>query len=117
MAVSLMLGEGRQATDSCVGLIASGSQDTIIDVRPPFGDVSADAKILLLGHTQNVCALDYYNGVLVSGSWDGKARVWKDGETKQVLEGHTAAVWGVLVLESGEIVTGKCPDCPPGDHN
>ncbi|RPA83343.1 PFU-domain-containing protein [Ascobolus immersus RN42] len=86
------------------GLIASGSQDTLIDVREPFSG-KMDADYLLLGHANNVCSLDYYDGVLVSGSWDGKARVWENWETQTVLEGHQGSVWGVLVLSKTMIVT------------
>jgi len=55
----------------CVGLIVSGGQDTIIEVREPDSKDTDDAKYLLLGHTHNVCALDNYAGIIISGSWDG----------------------------------------------
>jgi hypothetical protein len=63
-------GEEMMFANEYAGLIASGSQDTLIDVREPFSG-KIDADYLLLGHTHNVCSLDYYDGVLVSGSWDG----------------------------------------------
>lgn len=61
---------------------------------------------MLVGHTHNVCALDYGFGRLVSGSWDSKARVWVGGETVHVLEGHGASVWAVLVFSEDTIITG-----------
>ncbi|KAL7268112.1 WD repeat protein Lub1 [Rhizina undulata] len=88
------------------GLIVSGGQDTIIEVREPES-VKPDAEFLLLGHAHNVCALDNSAGIIVSGSWDGTARVWQNWETKYVLEGHQGSVWAVLVLSETEIVTGS----------
>lgn len=52
------------------GLIVSGGAETIIEVREP-GHSGADADFLLLGHSHNVCTLDAYGDVIVSGSWDG----------------------------------------------
>lgn len=50
------------------------------------------------------------NGVLLSGSWDKTAIVWKIagfGEHNSIkLEGHEAAVWSICALKSGKIVTG-----------
>jgi len=45
---------------------------------------------------------------LVSGSWDGTARIWdtKTGQCKHVLEGHTHAV-AVLTLPNGITITGS----------
>lgn len=54
-----------------LGLVISGGQDTIIEVREPDSDPGKDPQYLLLGHTHNVCALDTFNSVIVSGSWDG----------------------------------------------
>ncbi|TGZ82220.1 PFU-domain-containing protein [Ascodesmis nigricans] len=87
------------------GLIVSGGQETIIEVRQP-GTTATDAEFLLLGHAHNVCTLDAYGDIIVSGSWDGTARVWRNWETQHVLEGHEGAVWAVLALSETEIVTG-----------
>ena len=40
--------------------------------------------------------------------WDSKARVWdrNSWETKHILDGHTASVWAVLVLNEEIVVTG-----------
>lgn len=49
--------------------------------------------------------------MLLSGSWDKTAIVWKIagfGEpTTMKLEGHEAAVWAVTALKSGKFVTGS----------
>ncbi|KAG0632820.1 WD40-repeat-containing domain protein [Tuber brumale] len=89
------------------GLVVSGGQDTIIEVREPGSRDTDDAKYLLLGHTHNVCALDNYAGIIISGSWDGTARVWKNWETQYVLDGHDQGVLAVLVLSETDVVTGS----------
>ncbi|KAI0808794.1 ubiquitin homeostasis protein lub1 [Xylaria sp. FL0064] len=95
------------------GLAISGGSDTIIDVRPITAGPSDNAERLLIGHAQNVCTLAVVPGgkFIVSGSWDGTARVWSVGrwETEVVLEGHEGAVWAVLALSETLIVTG-CAD-------
>ncbi|MBE7180041.1 MAG: hypothetical protein INR71_02340, partial [Terriglobus roseus] len=67
---------------------------------------------LLLGHSGNVCALDVSEDgtIIVSGSWDGEARVWAAGkwDTAAVLRGHEGSVWTVLALDNETIVTGVC---------
>ncbi|KAF3903677.1 hypothetical protein AA313_de0207767 [Arthrobotrys entomopaga] len=90
------------------GLIISAGQESLIDVRPP-GYLGPDAAYLLIGHSANVCSLDVNNGVIISGSWDKTAIVWKNWEKKYVLEGHPAAVWAVLAMGETEFVTG-CAD-------
>ena len=52
------------------GLVLSGGQETIIEAREPLGIAKPDADYLLLGHANNVCALDTYGDIIVSGSWD-----------------------------------------------
>ena len=64
----------------------------------------------MLGHAHNVCALDVSpkHDFVVSGSWDGTARVWAVGkwECSAILEGHGGSVWAVLAYDSDIIVTG-----------
>ena len=45
---------------------------------------------------------------MVSGSWDGSARVWKVGkwECEALLEGHQGSVWAVLAYDEETIITG-----------
>ncbi len=96
------------------GLVVSGGKDTIIEVRNPRQQASDHAERLLIGHAHNVCALDVaHDGkFLVSGGWDGQARVWNltNWETELTLSGHDGvAVWAVLALDEKTVVTG-CAD-------
>ncbi|OAL51584.1 phospholipase A-2-activating protein [Pyrenochaeta sp. DS3sAY3a] len=95
------------------GLIVSGGKDQIIDVRPPSKSLDDDAEALLIGHGNNVCALDVSQDgkYIVSGSWDTEARLWEVGKwgDSTVLQGHTASVWAVLAYDSKTIITG-CAD-------
>ena len=92
------------------GLIISGGKDTIIEVRQPGKPPEDNAEALLLGHSHNVCALDVCadGGFVVSGSWDGTARLWRIGkwECEALLEGHGGSVWCVLAYKSDTIITG-----------
>ncbi|MCJ1402000.1 hypothetical protein MMC11_005219 [Xylographa trunciseda] len=95
------------------GLIVSGGKDTIIEVRQPGKPPEENAERLLMGHAHNVCALDVSNdgGWIVSGSWDGSARIWSVGkwECEAVLEGHEGSVWGVLAYDKDTVIT-ACAD-------
>ena len=92
------------------GLVISGGKDTIIEVRQPGKPPDENAEALLLGHSHNVCALDASaeGGFVVSGSWDGSARIWRIGkwECEAVLEGHEGSVWTVLAYNHEMIITG-----------
>lgn len=98
------------STDFPEGLIISGGKDTIIEVRQPGKAPEDSAEALLLGHAHNVCALDTSADVdfVVSGSWDGSARVWTIGkwECEALLEGHGGSVWTVLAYDPNVIITG-----------
>ncbi|KAJ2700774.1 WD repeat protein Lub1 [Coemansia sp. IMI 203386] len=89
------------------GTIATGSNDKNI----LFWDPTDPAQPLstLKGHTSNVCALTASKDgtVLVSGSWDKTAKVWINGQCKHTLKGHEQAVWAVLVLDDGSVLTGS----------
>lgn len=96
------------------GLVVSGGKDTIIEVKSPRSSSTDNAERLLIGHSHNVCALDVSpNGTfLVSGGWDGQARVWdlNKWETRFMLGGHKGmSVWGVVALDDKTVVTG-CAD-------
>ncbi|KAJ2708719.1 WD repeat protein Lub1 [Coemansia spiralis] len=87
------------------GLVATGGADKTIclwDCNDPSQPLTR-----LEGHTDNVCALaaSADGRMLVSGSWDKTARVWVDGACQHVLRGHQYAVWGVLVLDDGSVLT------------
>ena len=91
-------------------MIVSGGKDTIIEVREPGKPPEENAERLLTGHAHNVCALDVSSegGWIVSGSWDGTARVWSIGkwDCEAVLEGHEGSVWSVLAFDKDTIITG-----------
>lgn len=94
------------------GLVVSGGKDTIIEVKNPRKEQGDHAERLLIGHAHNVCALDVSptGEYLVSGGWDGQARVWnlQTWETQLTLSGHDGvAVWGVLALDEKTVVTGS----------
>ncbi|PSN72479.1 PFU-domain-containing protein [Corynespora cassiicola Philippines] len=95
------------------GLVVSGGKDQIIDVRQPSKGLEDNADALLIGHGNNVCALDASTDgkLIISGGWDQEARVWEVGNwgTSTVLEGHQAAVWAVLAYDASTIITG-CAD-------
>ena len=93
------------------GLVISGGKDTTIEVRQLGKPPDANAEALLLGHSHNVCALDssHDGKYIVSGSWDGSARVWIVGKwnCEALLEGHEGSVWAVLAYDRKTIITGK----------
>lgn len=70
-------------------------------------------NLTILSHSLLVSTLSpgIESGMLISGSWDKTAIVWKIagfGEAQSIkLEGHEAAVWSVCALKSGKIVTGS----------
>ena len=58
------------------------------------------------GHTENVCALAVTkDNLIISGSWDKTAKIWKDGKCIHTLVGHEFAVWGVVQLENLLVAT------------
>jgi len=59
----------------------------------------------LIGHTDNICALDVRKGTIASGSWDATARVWRDWVSVAELKGHTNAVWAVLLVDDDRVLT------------
>ncbi|KAF3480082.1 uncharacterized protein GIQ15_05429 [Arthroderma uncinatum] len=95
------------------GLIFSGGQDTIIEARQPGKAADENADRMLLGHTNNVCALAVSpdRTWLASGSWDSTGRLWEIGKWSKevVLEGHGGSVWAVLAYDKDTVITG-CAD-------
>ena len=102
------------------GLVVSGARDGIIDVRLPGSDPSHDSFRMLIGHSNNVCTLDISpdSKHIVSGGWDGQARVWSVAtwETELLLEGHGSgganehsSIWDVLAYDEKTVITG-CAD-------
>ncbi|KAF8315146.1 phospholipase A-2-activating protein [Clavulina sp. PMI_390] len=94
-------------SDSPDGFIVAGGQDTLINIFP-VGSTQTEPSHTLLGHSENVCALDATaGGTIISGSWDKTARVWKNFDTKYVLKGHTQAVWAVVAIDDEQFLTGS----------
>ncbi|GKU03878.1 ubiquitin homeostasis protein lub1 [Fusarium langsethiae] len=96
------------------GYVVSGGKDTIIEVKSPNSTSTDNAERLLIGHSNNVCTIDVAPSgkYLVSGGWDGQARVWspRKWETELSLSGHEGmSVWGVVALDDHTVVTG-CAD-------
>ncbi|KAG6205420.1 hypothetical protein E4U35_002619 [Claviceps purpurea] len=96
------------------GLVISGGKDTVIEVKSPDAASTDHAERLLIGHAHNVCTLDVApdGSYLISGGWDGQARIWnmQKWETTLMLAGHEdKAVWGVVALDKNTAVTG-CAD-------
>lgn len=96
------------------GLVISGGKDTIIEVKSPRLSSDDSADRLLVGHAHNVCTLDVSpkGSFLVSGGWDGQARVWnlENWATELTLGGHDGlTVWSVVALDETTVITG-CAD-------
>ncbi|KAK3372311.1 PUL domain-containing protein [Podospora didyma] len=94
------------------GLIVSSGNEPIIDVKKATSNESENAVRLLVGHGNNVCALDTApNGSwIVSGGWDGRAIVWKTGSWEPALEllhegGDVKSVWAVLAYDDHTVIT------------
>ncbi|KAL6490713.1 hypothetical protein MHYP_G00010580 [Metynnis hypsauchen] len=88
------------------GLIATGGNDNIICV---FSLDRPDPLFTLKGHKNTVCSLSAGKfGTLLSGSWDTTAKVWLNDKCMMTLQGHTAAVWAVVILpDQGLMLTGS----------
>ncbi|WOH04652.1 hypothetical protein DCAR_0624063 [Daucus carota subsp. sativus] len=102
----------------------SGHSDTVrsLAVMPGLGFLSAshDSSIRLwalsgevllemVGHTSIVYSVDaHVSGLIVSGSEDCSAKIWKDGVCLQSIE-HPGCVWDAKFLGNGDIVT-ACSD-------
>jgi len=72
-------------------------------------DSSGNPAKLFEGHENSVNSLSQsVPDEIVSGSWDGTARIWdtNTGKCTSVLEGHQHAV-SVLSLPNGIVITGS----------
>ncbi|KAF3435623.1 hypothetical protein FNV43_RR22714 [Rhamnella rubrinervis] len=71
--------------------------------------LSGELLMEMVGHTSIVYSVDSHeSGLIVSGSEDCFAKIWKDGACVQSIE-HPGCVWDVKFLENGDIVT-ACSD-------
>jgi phospholipase A-2-activating protein len=95
------------------GLLVSGARDGIIELRSPKNKPETEADVSLVGHGNNVCAFDVSQDgkYIISGAWDSNAMIWEVGKWQPtdavVLQGHNAAVWGVLAFNEELVVTGR----------
>lgn len=100
-------------TDFSQGLILSGGQDTIIEARQPGSIAEQNADGLMVGHSHQISSLDVNaeDGWIVSGSWDGTAKLWRVGRWEPEVDfpGHEGTVWAVLAYNHEVIVTGADP--------
>lgn len=95
-------------------LVAFGGKDQIVYLCGPtesFAKPGDDnGAFQLVGHTSNVCSLDYQDMQLISGSWDCTAKVWdlNSFATKYDLVGHSAAVWDAKIVSGKDNVYLTC---------
>ena len=86
------------------GAIITGCKDSKIRVISPSGEV----MFILEGHSKSVISFSWTaTGQLISGSWDGTAKIWdlaSGGQCVATLEKHENAV-NVLGLPNGQIIT------------
>eukprot|EP01041_Mallomonas_annulata_P006848 gene6848-13870_t len=112
--ISLSPGKLELYSDGC---IITGCQDCMIRIFDTMGNLLGTLK----GHEKGVISFSWTNNYnLISGSWDGTARVWdiSTGTCIQVLGGHENGVH-VLGLPDGSIATtstGEQVDGRPGNY-
>ncbi|XP_059450417.1 uncharacterized protein LOC132181281 isoform X2 [Corylus avellana] len=92
------------AVMSGVGIL-SASHDGSIRLWALSGELLME----MAGHTSIVYSVDsHVSGLVVSGSEDCSAKIWKDGVCVQSIE-HPGCVWDVKFLDNGDIAT-ACSD-------
>ncbi|KAK4258688.1 hypothetical protein QN277_005111 [Acacia crassicarpa] len=85
--------------------ILSASHDGSVRLWALSGEVLME----MVGHTAIIYSVDSHaSGLIVSGSEDRHAKIWKDGVCVQSIE-HPGCVWDAKFLENGDIVT-ACSD-------
>ncbi|KAG1823274.1 WD40-repeat-containing domain protein [Suillus variegatus] len=88
------------------GYAVVGGQDTVVNIFALGPAQKEDPEYSLVGHTDNVCALDIsQSGTIISGSWDKTAKVWKQFQLVYDLKGHQQAVWGVIAIDDEQFLT------------
>ncbi|CAL1353394.1 unnamed protein product [Linum trigynum] len=72
-------------------------------------ELTGEVLMEMVGHTSIVYSVDSHSsGLIISGSEDRSAKIWKDGICVQSIE-HPGCVWDAKFLENGDIVT-ACSD-------
>ncbi|XP_026433041.1 phospholipase A-2-activating protein-like [Papaver somniferum] len=85
--------------------VLSASHDSSIRLWALAGQVLME----MVGHTSIIYSVHAHSsGLIVSGSEDGFAKIWKDGVCVQSIE-HPGCVWDAKFLENGDVVT-ACSD-------
>ena len=87
-----------------MGFFSGGRDNKIMMI-----DLEGSPVCEMLGHEGAVNSLSQsLEHELVSGSWDGTAKIWdvETGKVKETLAGHTHAV-SVLSLQNGITITGS----------
>lgn len=84
--------------------IISAGQDKLINITD-LSSHSLDPSFVLIGHESNVCCLDAKDDLIMSGSWDTTAKVWKDNQLQYTLKGHNASVWDVKIIDEETFLT------------
>ncbi|OWB78097.1 hypothetical protein B5S32_g2283 [[Candida] boidinii] len=87
--------------------IASGGNEKIVNLTLPIANAfDNEPEYSLIGHKLNICSLDSKNDLILSGSWDGTAKVWNDeGKLLYTLIGHENSVWGAKIISQNEFIT------------
>ncbi|KAH9483874.1 Protein DOA1 [Psilocybe cubensis] len=93
--------------DAPKGYVVTGGQDAVINIFN-LETAKDDPDFCLLGHLENICALDVTpGGTIISGSWDKTAKVWKNFNLTHDLKGHQQSVWAVLAIDEEQYLTGS----------
>ncbi|KAL0263964.1 UNVERIFIED_CONTAM: hypothetical protein PYX00_010878 [Menopon gallinae] len=90
------------ALTPALGLYAGCQNGVIV-----FYESYSAEPVRLIGHTSNVCALDY-NACLLSGSWDNTLKEWEEGAAVFTFT-HPSAVWSCKYITKKSFVT-ACAD-------
>ncbi|GMF07849.1 unnamed protein product [[Candida] boidinii] len=87
--------------------IASGGNEKIVNLTLPIANAfDNEPEYSLIGHKLNICSLHSKNDLILSGSWDGTAKVWTDeGKLLYTLIGHENSVWGAKIISQNEFIT------------
>ncbi|KAK3336341.1 PUL domain-containing protein [Cercophora scortea] len=103
----------RPTTEYPDGLIVSSGAEPVIEVKKSTSSSDDNAERLLVGHGNNVCALDASpkGNWLASGGWDGKAIIWRTDKWEAahylLHDGDVKSVWAVLAFDENTVITGS----------